>query len=153
MRSIILLIACSFAFIAGFAQKTPSAYDSVLARSVGADPYGMKKYIMAFLKDGPNKTLDSAQRQALQIGHLKNITRLAKEGRLVVAGPFLDNWNVAGIFIFNVATVEEAKALVATDPAVKAGIFEMELHPWYASAALMQVVPIHNKIQKISITD
>jgi uncharacterized protein YciI len=71
----------------------------------------------------------------------------------VVAGPFLDNGNFAGIYIFNVKTVEEARALTASDPAIKAGVFEMELHPWYGSAALMQVVPTHAKLQKTSLTD
>jgi hypothetical protein len=52
-----------------------------------------------------------------------------------------------------VTTIEEAKNLVATDPAVKAGIFDMELHPWYGSAALMQVGTLHRSIQKTSITD
>jgi uncharacterized protein YciI len=85
--------------------------------------------------------------------HLKNIGRMAKEGSLVIAGPFLDNGNYAGIYIFNVTSVEEARKLTSTDPAVKAGVFEMELHPWYGSAALMQVNPIHQRVQKISITD
>jgi uncharacterized protein YciI len=78
---------------------------------------------------------------------------LAKEDKLLLAGPFLDKGDLAGIFIFNVTTIEEAKNLVATDPAVKAGIFDMELHPWYGSAALMQVGTLHRSIQKTSITD
>ncbi len=53
-----------------------------------------------------------------------------------------------GLFIFNVATVEEARKLVETDPAVKAGVFIAELTPWYGSAALMATPEIHKKISQ-----
>jgi uncharacterized protein YciI len=145
-----LFLFIAFA-IPGFAQN--KNYDSVLAKKLGADEYGMRHYVMAFLKAGPNKTMDSAQKSQVLMAHLKNIGRLAKEGKLVVAGPFLDNGNFAGIYIFNVTTVEEARILTATDPAVKAGMFDMELHPWYGSAAMMQIVETHNKLQKYSLTD
>jgi uncharacterized protein YciI len=79
--------------------------------------------------------------------------KLAAEGKLVVAGPFMDDQPIRGIFIFNVESVEEAQKLTATDPAIKAGTLVMELHPWYGSAALMQVVPIHNTIEKKSVAD
>ncbi len=53
-----------------------------------------------------------------------------------------------GIYIFNVSTVDSARALTESDPAVKAGRLAMELHPWYGSAALMEVTRIHNTLQK-----
>ena len=134
------------------AQNKP-AYDSVLAKKLGADDYGMRRYVIVFLKPGANKITDSVKRVELLQGHLKNIGRLAKEGKLAIAGPFLDKGPYSGIFIFNVTTVDEAKALVNTDPAVKAGMFDMEAHPWYGSAALMEVVPTHDKLQKKGITD
>ncbi|MGO4770202.1 hypothetical protein ACEN2I_00940 [Flavobacterium sp. W22_SRS_FK3] len=56
--------------------------------------------------------------------------------------------NYRGIYIFNVATIEEAKALVATDPAIKANLLEAELIPWYATAALQETLKIHEKITK-----
>ena len=56
--------------------------------------------------------------------------KMAADGKLVMAGPFLDNGELRGIFIFDVATLEEAKALTEADPAVKAGKLIMELHPW-----------------------
>jgi hypothetical protein len=53
-----------------------------------------------------------------------------------------------GIFIFNVETVEEAQVLVDTDPTIKSKILVAELTPWFATAALMEVTKIHNKISK-----
>ena len=127
------------------------AYDSTLAAKVGADDYGMRKYVMAFLKAGPNTDMDSATAVQLQRAHLDNIFRMADEGKLAVAGPFLDGGDLKGVYIFNVSTIEEAKALTETDPAVKAGRFVMELHPWYGSAATMMVNDWHKKVQKKKI--
>jgi len=124
------------------------AYDSTLAAQLGADDYGMRKYVMAFLKAGPNRDQDSVAAVELQRAHMANINRMADEGKLAVAGPFLDGGELKGIYIFNVSTIEEAKALTETDPAVKAGRLVMELHPWYGSAATMMVNDWHKKVQK-----
>lgn len=123
-------------------------YDESLAHSVGADDYGMKKYVVAFLKAGPNRERSEEEVIALQKAHLDNIGRLAEEGKLVVAGPFLDDGELRGIYIFNVETMEEAKALTESDPAIQAGSLVMELKPWYGSASLMLVKDYHNKLKK-----
>ena len=128
-----------------------SGYDAALAQKLGADDYGMKKYVMAFLLAGPNRTQDADTRTKLQRAHLDNITRLANEGKLILAGPFLDDGSIRGIYIFDVQTVEEAKKLTETDPAIQAGSLKMELHPWYGSAALMQLNEIHQKLAKLDI--
>ena len=136
-----------------FGQPKNPQYDPQLAQKLGADQYGMKVYVMAFLKSGPNRSKDSVTRAELQKAHLKNITRLVDEGKLIVAGPFMDDQPIRGIFIFNVSTVEEARKLTETDPAIKAGSLVMELHPWYGSAALMETVGIHKKLEKKSVAD
>ena len=130
-----------------------SGYDSTLAQKLGADEYGMKQYVMAFLKRGPSRSQDSTQRAEIQEAHLKNIMRLAAEGKLIVAGPFLDDKNIRGIFIFNVESIDEAKKLTESDPAVKAGVLEMELHPWYGPAILPEVLKLNRKVEKKSITE
>ena len=134
-------------------QTTKPQYDSTLAKKLGADGYGMKKYVMAFLKSGKTKIKDSTERVNLQMAHLKNIMRMADEGKLVVAGPFMDKGDVRGIYIFNVETLEEARKLTETDPAIKAGTLEMELRPLYCSAALMEVTRIHKTLEKKSVAD
>lgn len=128
-------------------RQQAAPYDSVLARQLGADDYGMRVYVMAFLKAGPNRNQDSATAAGLQRAHLANIQRMAREGKLVVAGPFEDDTDLKGIYIFNVASLAEAKTLTASDPAIKAGRLVMELHPWYGSAALQKVTEIHARIQ------
>lgn len=122
--------------------NTP-VYDSILTRTLGADDYGMKQYMLAFLKLGLNRDQDSATISWLQQAQLDNITRLANEKKLVLAGPFLDDGDIRGIYLFDVRTLEEAQVLTETDPAVKAGRVVMELHPWYGSAALMKIDETH----------
>ena len=124
------------------------SYNLLLAQHLGADNYGMKQYVMAFLKAGPNRSQDEETAAKLQTAHLKNIQRLAVEGKLLLAGPFLDDGNVRGIYIFNVTTLDEAEKLTQTDPAIQAGSLVMELHLWYGSAALQQINELHNAIVK-----
>jgi uncharacterized protein YciI len=129
------------------AQKANPAYDKALGDSLGADEYGMKMYVLAILKTGPVKITDKKVTDSLFAGHMANIQRLAKEGKLTVAGPLQGNErSYRGIFIFNVRTVDEARELVKTDPAVKAGIFETELYGWYGSAALPMYLPYSEKV-------
>lgn len=130
-----------------------STYDPVLAKKLGADQYGMKKYVMAFLRSGKTTISDSAEAAKIQLAHLRNIMKLASEGKLIVAGPFLDDQNVRGIFIFNVESIDEAKRLTETDPAIKAGVLEMDLRPWYGSAALIEAVKLHKRIEKKSVAE
>ncbi|WP_234572523.1 YciI family protein [Rhodohalobacter sp. 614A] len=125
-----------------------TVFNEQLANEVGADDYGMRQYVMAFLKAGPNPSADSTQAMELQRAHLANIRRMAEDGDLVLAGPFMDRGDVRGIYVFNVKTVEEARELTETDPAIQAGALEMELHPWYGSAALMKINEIHEQISK-----
>lgn len=135
------------------AQSTNPNYDAALAQKLGADDYGMRQYVMAYLKTGPTKITDKAQMAEIQKAHLKNIQKLAADGKLVVAGPFMDKGDVRGIFIFAVSTVEEAKTLTETDPAIKAGVLAMELRPFYCSAALVEINNIHKKIEKKNVAE
>ena len=144
------LVLCLLATLVAplvYAQTT-AAYDSLLANRLGADKIGMKVYVMAFLKKGPNRSQDSTEAERLQAAHMANIRRMAEEGSLVLAGPFMDDGELRGIYVFNVSTVDSARALTETDPAVKAGRLAMELHPWYGSAALMEVNRIHNTLRR-----
>ncbi len=125
-----------------------TTYDAALAKKLKADEYGMRTYVMAFLKAGPNRDRSPEEGRKLQRAHLENINRLAAEGKLVMAGPFADNGPIRGIYIFDVPTVAEAETLTKTDPAIQAGSLVMELHPWDGSAALMMVNEVHARIEQ-----
>lgn len=133
------------------AEQQKGSFDPVLAEKYGADEYGMKKYVFAFLKRGPNQELDSVQKAELQMAHLKNINRMAEEGKLVLAGPFFGNDDLRGIYVFNVGSIAEAEELTGTDPSIQAGLLTMELKEWYGSAALVGVNEIHESLMKKDI--
>jgi uncharacterized protein YciI len=125
-------------------------YNNVLAKKLGGDDYGMKSYFFVILKTGTNTTGDKNLISENFRGHMNNIHRLVKEGKLIVAGPFEKNdKNYRGLFILNnIKTTEEAKDLLQTDPAIKSGLLDYELFTWYGSAALPEYLPFSDKIWK-----
>ena len=127
------------------------AFDADLAKQTGADDYGMRSYVLVILRTGPTRVADPEERKAMFAGHMANIQRLAREGKLAVAGPFGDDtgdWR--GLFVFAVGSIDEARALVATDPVIIKGEMVADYHKWYGSAATMLVNELHDKVAKQS---
>lgn len=151
MKKLLFAFALTLATAFGaFAQN--SQYDENLAKKLGADDYGMKKYVIAFLYRGERVQEYSHEKRAeLQRGHMDNITKLAQEGKMVLAGPFFGNEELRGLFFFDVESLEEAQKLTESDPAVQAGVLKMELKEWYGSAALPMLLEMHAKIAKQDI--
>ena len=149
MKSFFILIVALLS-ITIHAQKNPN-YDAKLAKELGADDYGMKSYVFAVLKTGTNTSTDKELKSKAFRGHLDNINRLAKENKLIVAGPFGKNENTyRGLFIFNVKTLEEAQELIKTDPAIAEKYLAVDLYNWYGSAALSEYLKTADKIWKIN---
>ena len=85
-------------------------------------PLKLTQTFLAFLTRGEKWTPErTPATEEIQKGHMANIGKLAEMKKLVAAGPFGDNGQLRGIFVFRVASLEEAKVLTATDPAVQAG--------------------------------
>lgn len=103
-----------------------------------ATPAKMTTAYLAFLKRGAKWTPEkTTQTEEIQKGHMANINRLAETKKLVVAGPFGDNGTLRGIFVFKVGSLEEAKALAETDPAVQAGRLALDIHPWQVPEGIL----------------
>lgn len=133
------------------AASAKPAFDAELAQKTGADDYGMRNYVLVILRTGPTRVEDPEQRKAMFAGHMANIQRLSKEGKLVLAGPFGDaagDWR--GLFVFSTDSIDEAKALVATDPVIIQGEMVADYHRWYGSAATMLIGELHSKLAKQS---
>ena len=93
---------------------------------------------LAFLVRGDKWTPDKTpETEAIQKAHLANINRLAEMKKLVVAGPFGDDGALRGIFVFRVGSIDEARELAATDPAVKAGRLALQIHPWIVPEGIL----------------
>ncbi|MEJ5051333.1 YciI family protein [Chryseobacterium culicis] len=153
MKSRTLLIAGLLISALSFAQEKKAdkpKYNQELATSLGADKYGMKPYTIVMLTTGTAKIEDKAKMGELMKGHMTNIGKLADEGKIVVAGPFLEKnkENYRGMFIFNTKSKEEAEQWVKTDPAVQAGVFSYEIFSWYGSAALPLYLKHHDEVAK-----
>jgi uncharacterized protein YciI len=151
----LLTIALSIVAASAASAQTPEPpvnkkYDAELAKKVGADKNGMRRYVLAILKTGPKDAeIQGEPRKALFKGHFDNMSRLAAEGKLAVAGPFADpEKKYRGLFILAVETVDQARALAETDPTVKAGILVVEYVPWFGSASLMLSNEFHEKVAK-----
>lgn len=131
------------------AQTTNPQLDTALAKKLGGDDYGMKKYVLVILKTGNNKSTDKKFIDSCFAGHMANMGKLADAKQLIVAGPFGKNKDdFRGLFILNVTTTAEAEKILVTDPAFNSNLLKAELYPWYGSAALSEYLPIHDKIWK-----
>ncbi|PKP80538.1 MAG: hypothetical protein CVT79_14730 [Alphaproteobacteria bacterium HGW-Alphaproteobacteria-18] len=153
--SLAALCACASAGAPQPQAVSPQTYDAALAEQLGADEYGMRAYVLAILKTGPQDAVitDKDERAALFAGHFANMGKLAEEGKLVLAGPLGGEDGRRGLFILNTPDIEAAQDWVATDPTIAAGIFTVDYSKYYGSAALMQVNETHARIQKKGVTD
>lgn len=87
-----------------------------------------QSYTFVFL----NKKLDKQELPKEEVdkimkGHMDNMGRLAKEGKLIAAGPFDGG---GGIFIFNTTSVDTANVWLKTDPGVQAKRWNVEILPY-----------------------
>ena len=88
-------------------------------------------YYFGLLVRGPEWTPEmTPQVQELQEMHMANIRRMGETGKLVIAGPLENGGQLRGIYVFKLNSLQEAKSWSETDPAVKAGRFGIEIHPW-----------------------
>lgn len=151
MKLIFITMAAVLSFTLVHGQGINPNYDSTLAKTLGADEYGMKKYVLVILKTGTNVTESKSSKDSLFKGHMSNIRRLVDQKKLIVAGPLGKNENeYRGIFILDVPSIEEAAELMETDPAIKAHLLKPDLYTWYGSAALSEYLISADKIWKLN---
>ena len=148
-KTMLKLLLPGLLFFVSLAHGQESVFDQELANSFGADEYGMKSYSFVILKKGSVVLEDEEKRQKIMRGHLDNIGKLAEEGKLIVAGPFGKNdLNYRGLFILTTQSTEEALDILDTDPAIAAGVFDIDVLPWYGAAALSAYLEVQENITK-----
>ncbi len=89
----------------------------------------IKLWFVMLIK-GSNRSQDSITAAKLQEDHMANIAKMWQAGKLLVAGPFLEDSNWRGLFILKCESKEEAEKLIQQDPAIAAGRLAYEIHPW-----------------------
>jgi len=118
------------------AEMHPWWAEDVMKKTATPDKLG--EVYFGLLYRGDKWTAEkTAATEELQKAHLANIMRLAEMKKLVVAGPMGDDTLLRGIFVFRVPSIEEARALAATDPAVMAGRLKIEMHPWLVPEGIL----------------
>jgi uncharacterized protein len=101
-------------------------------------PEGMTLYYLVLLLRGPAYSYeDTPEVQQLHAAHLAHRTWLRDSGKVVLNGPLVDDGNIRGLSIFKVDSREEAVALTEADPAVQAGRFDYEVHPWMTQKGIL----------------
>ena len=101
--------------------------------STPAQDHKMVQFQMAILKKTPKWTsMADTEKNSILHQHLRNVIALLQSGKAVIAGPFGDDTELGGIFIFRAASTDEAKSWVDADPIVKAGLVVPEIHPWFS---------------------
>jgi uncharacterized protein YciI len=90
--------------------------------------HAQQQYIFVFLNKKPDaQKISPEESKKIMEGHMANINRLAKEGKLLAAGPFEGG---GGLFVFASQSVDEAKGWLSTDPGVQAQRWNVELYPY-----------------------
>ncbi len=90
--------------------------------------FSQEAYTIVFLhKKTDSEKLPEGEVKKIMDGHMANMERLAKEGKLVAAGPFEGG---GGIFIMNTTKITEAQDWISTDPGVQAKRWNVELLPF-----------------------
>lgn len=85
-------------------------------------------YVFVFLnKKGDAEKLSDEATKTIMEGHMANMDKLAKEGKLIAAGPFEGG---GGIFIMKTSSVDEAKQWISTDPGVQAKRWNVDVLPF-----------------------
>lgn len=97
---------------------------SIIALAITAHAQS-KSYIFVFLHKKANiSEVAKDTVEHLMKGHMENMERLAREEKLLAAGPFEGG---GGIFILNTTSKEEANEWIKTDPGIQANRWDVEM--------------------------
>ena len=128
-----------FALVA-LAGTAFAAEVTVPRRGQPPDTSLMQTYYFVLLYRGEHaETIPADSLNAIQEGHMANIQRLADEKKMALAGPFTDDTPLRGIFVLKAASMDEARQLCDSDPAIHAGRLRAEIHPWYGPRGIRTV--------------
>ena len=128
------VLLCSTSVVAAGAQRYPVPADLLTVH-------------IAMLYRGPAATKETTpETQKLQEAHLAHITKLAKEGHALIAGPFGGDGDLRGVIFLKAASEEAARALEADDPAVKAGRLRVEIVSFVAPGNWFTFGPVKDDL-------
>lgn len=127
MKLIILLTCLLLAMISGPTRAHQKAEPA----------FKMVEFHMALLKRGPQwTTAETPQRKELHQQHFAYFSSLIETGKAVIGGPLVGDSEIRGLYVLKAKTAAEALSWAQADPAVKAGHFLVEMHPWWSEEVM-----------------
>ncbi len=93
----------------------------------------IKKYFVVEFIPAKEHGVSNDEKKIIMQNHMKNIKRLVKESKLVMAGPFEAG---GGLFIMDVPDIAVAKEIINEDPTVKSGMNTFTVRAWYTERGL-----------------
>lgn len=104
------------------------------------------QYTIVFLnKKTDAQSVPKEQLDKIMEGHMANINRLAKEKKLLAAGPFDGG---GGIFILNTTNPDEARQWLQTDPGIQAKRWDVEIFPY--KPRIGSICPVSEPYEMVS---
>jgi uncharacterized protein YciI len=147
MRLLAPLAALLLATASSAADAPPPAAKAAPAQGPAKEPPGsrMEKYSLVLLvrPNPPPPKLPDAEAEAMQARHIGHLQKMAKSGKMVIAGPFDEQEDVfkRGLCLYKVDTAEEARRLASEDPIVQAGRLKVEVMAWYVEKGYISFKP------------
>ena len=97
-------------------------------------PTNTEGYALGILKKGPRYySMDPAETDKVMTEHRAYLRSQFAAGRYAAAGVVLDGEPVSGVIFIRAATLEEGRAILEQDPAVRAQRLVPEVHPAWAA--------------------
>lgn len=116
------------AWLGAFALTVSVSADRTRAQEKEATTESRKSMYLVVYRPGPAFISGKPLAEQPLKEHGRYMLSLYKQGTLKFAGGFSDN--AGGAAAFEAASDEEARAVVAADPAVASQVFLADLHPW-----------------------
>jgi uncharacterized protein YciI len=103
------------------------------------EPAMTKTFFIGFLQKSKTWTPEvTEETKKIGEGHMAHIGKMAADGHLALAGPFMNNGFFRGVFIFKTADLETAKNVSSQDPVIRSGRMEINIYKWEIPAGILK---------------
>lgn len=111
-------------------------YRERLARD-GVKRDSMVTFAFVMLRRGPRWTANATPAVSRVLkAHQQNIETLRRKGTVIAAGPIDGTGELRGVLVFD-ADAATTRRLLEKDPAVRAGRFVFDIHPWWTAYGII----------------